>query len=139
MNSVQIDHQRVYEDVVRRLYEKYQAHFIRVAQAAQEIGLSVKTIYNQVSEARFPIKTFKRGKLLLVSIYELARFIVDYPDTGRMAAMAKMRADGADKASQETAQKQAMAAPVKRGRGRPRNSELRDPGVVSVQIGRGGV
>lgn len=104
--------QEIYKDIVRSLHEKYGSHFIRAADAGKEIGLSRKTIYNQVSEARFPIKTFKRGKLLLVSIYELARFILDYPDQGRLDAMREINA---------RKRKQEQAA-TERKRGRPRKT-----------------
>lgn len=114
-------YENLYNTIIDRLHAKYGSFFIRAAEAGAELGLSAKTVYNQVNEARFPIKTFRRGKLLMVSLVDLARFIVDCPDTGRLDAMRKIRAAQVAEQAQPEPAAPAEQSASPRKRGRPRN------------------
>lgn len=83
--------------IADQLYKKHQTHLLSIEKVAAELDVSQKTIRNQLSLSQFPVRVTRLGRLVRVSVYDLAHFLAGEPS--------------------------APEAPAKRGRGRPRKAE----------------
>lgn len=83
--------------IAEKLFETHNAHLLSLEEVAAELSISSKTIRNQMVLGSFPIRITRLGRLVRVSIHDLATFLAGEPVE--------------------------PAAPAKRGRGRPRKVE----------------
>lgn len=77
---------KIHEGSLAALSSRYGGTLLPLSQAAQEIGIKLRTAHNQISKGVFPIPTILRDRRRYVLAEDLAGYIDNLRQTHRSAS-----------------------------------------------------
>jgi hypothetical protein len=77
---------KIHESSLAALSSRYGGTLLPLSQAAQEIGIKLRTAHNQISKGVFPIPTILRDRRRYVLAEDLAGYIDNLRQTHRSAS-----------------------------------------------------